>query len=116
VAIAVAIPVAIVVAATVTFLPRVFEFVAALLRLAAVLAVAADLFFKSLFGLVDTLDALVVTVARLRGRGNTKQQETAERRREQRGLPKRYLTQHEHLRGSDGAPGIQVGLLRLVAS
>lgn len=108
--------IAVVVAVAAAALARLFQLVSALLRLAAVLAVALDLPLEFRFGLADALDAFVVPVARLRGRGTAEQQEPAQRRREQRGLPKSYLTQHGHLPGNDAGPRLWAELVNLVAS
>ena len=108
---AIAIPIAVVVTVPTTALARLFELVSALRRLAAMIAVAADLPVKVRLGLAHALSTIVVPVARLRGGGTAKEHKPAQRRREQYRLPKPRFTQHVYL-PSNGGPDFRPGRVR----
>jgi len=55
--------------------PCLLKFVATFVRLAALLPVAVNCFSKIFLGIVDTLLALAVVIARLRERRSTSQQQ-----------------------------------------
>jgi len=115
-AVAVSPVVAIAVAITAAAPARIFELAPALFRLAAVFTVAADFLFEFLFGLVDAPGAFIIAVARLHRRGTAKQQEPAQRCREERSLSKRSLTQIRTSGVQTPARNLGPGLVIFVAS
>jgi hypothetical protein len=94
VAVLISIPVPVVIAISGAALALLVELATPLISLAAVFSVFIDRLVEPLLGLADLRYASVIAVAILRGRDASKQQDPAQRCREQRGLPSLRFTQH----------------------